>query len=74
VHVRAIDNLDRPPTARLDEDGRLLAEMHGTLREVRASDPASGLIHAARQAGACQFVIGTLVVGVHHRGPRFLRH
>jgi two-component system, OmpR family, sensor histidine kinase KdpD len=59
VHVRAIDNLDRPPRARLDEDRRLLAELHGTLLEVRASDPASGLIRAARKAGACQLVIGT---------------
>jgi two-component system sensor histidine kinase KdpD len=59
VHVRAIDNLDRPPRARLDEDRRLLAELHGTLLEVRASDPASGLIRAARKSGACQLVIGT---------------
>jgi two-component system sensor histidine kinase KdpD len=59
VHVRAIDNLDRPPTARLDEDRRLLAELHGTLLEVRATDPAPGLIRAARKAGACQLVIGT---------------
>ena len=59
VHVRAIDNLDRPPRARLEEDRRLLGELHGTLREVRASDPASGLLQAARQAGACQLVIGS---------------
>jgi two-component system, OmpR family, sensor histidine kinase KdpD len=59
VHVRAIDNLDRPPRARLEEDRRLLGELHGTLREVRASDPASGLVQAARQAGACQLVIGS---------------
>ena len=59
VHVRAIDNLDRPPTARLEEDRRLLGELHGTLLEVRADDVASGLIRAARQAGACQLVIGS---------------
>ena len=59
VHVRAIDNLDRPPTARLEEDRRLLGEHHGTLLEVRAGDVASGLIRAARQAGACQLVIGS---------------
>ncbi len=59
VHVRAIDNLDRPPTARLEEDRRLLGEQHGTLLEVRAGDVASGLIRAARQAGACQLVIGS---------------
>jgi two-component system, OmpR family, sensor histidine kinase KdpD len=59
VHVRAIDNLDRPAPARLDEDRRLLAEWHGTFLEVRASDPASGLARAARQAGACQLVIGS---------------
>ncbi len=59
VHVRAIDNLDQPPEARLEEDRRLLGELHGTLLEVRAGDTASGLIRAARQAGACQLVIGS---------------
>jgi two-component system sensor histidine kinase KdpD len=59
VHVRDIDNLGRPPTARLEEDRRLLGEVHGTLAEVRAGDIASGLIRAARQAGACQLVIGS---------------
>jgi two-component system, OmpR family, sensor histidine kinase KdpD len=59
VHVRAIDNLDRPLAARLDEDRRLLDELHGALKEVRASDTASGLIRAARQANACQLVIGS---------------
>ena len=59
VHVRAIDNLDRPAGARLDEDRRLLGELHGTLLEVRASDTASGLIRAARKAAASQLVIGS---------------
>jgi two-component system sensor histidine kinase KdpD len=59
VHVRAIDNLDQPPEARLDQDRRLLGEQHGKLRVVRASNPASGLVRAARAAGACQLVIGT---------------
>jgi two-component system sensor histidine kinase KdpD len=59
VHVRAIDNLDRPPKARLEQDRRLLGELGGTMREVRAGDPASGLIRAARQVGACQLVIGS---------------
>src|SRR5580700_1709430 len=59
VHVRDIDNLGRPPKARLDKDRRLLSEMHGTLVEVRAGDVASGLIRAARQARACQLVIGS---------------
>ena len=67
VHVRAIDNLDRPPKARLDKDRRLLGELGGTLREVRASDPASGLIRAARKARACQLVIGS------HRRSRWSR-
>jgi two-component system, OmpR family, sensor histidine kinase KdpD len=58
VHVRDVDNLGRPPAARLEQDRRLLAEVHGTLAEVRADDTASGLIRAARQAGACQLVIG----------------
>ena len=35
VHVTAIDNLDRPPKARLEKDRRLLGELGGTLREVR---------------------------------------
>ena len=59
VHVRAIDNLDQPPEAQLDEDRRVLAELHGTLREVRASDTVSGLIAAARRVGACELVIGS---------------
>jgi two-component system sensor histidine kinase KdpD len=59
VHVRDIDNLGRPPKARLEQDRRLLSELHGTLVEVRAGDVAAGLIQAARQAGACQLVIGS---------------
>jgi len=59
VHVRDIDNLGRAPAARLEQDRRLLSEVHGTLAEVRAGDTASGLIRAARQAGACQLVIGS---------------
>jgi two-component system, OmpR family, sensor histidine kinase KdpD len=59
VHVRAIDNLDQPPAARLEQDRRQLKELGGTLREVRADDPASGLIRAARRAGACQLVVGS---------------
>ena len=64
VHVRAIDNLGRPPAARLEKDRKLLGELGGTLLEVRADDVASGLIRAARRAGACQLVIGS------HRRPR----
>ena len=67
VHVTAIDNLDRPPEARLEQDRRLLGELGGTLRVVRAGDPASGLIRAARKAGACQLVIGS------HRRSRWSR-
>ena len=63
VHVRAIDNLDRPPAARLEKDRKLLGELGGTLLEVRAGDVASGLIRAARQVGAGQLVIGS------HRRP-----
>jgi two-component system, OmpR family, sensor histidine kinase KdpD len=59
VYVRAIDNLDQPPTERLEKDRKLLGELGGTLLEVRAGDPASGLIQAARQIGACQLVIGS---------------
>ena len=59
VHVRAIDNLGRPPAARLEKDRKLLGELGGTLLEVRAADVATGLIRAARQAGACQLVIAS---------------
>jgi two-component system sensor histidine kinase KdpD len=59
VYVRAIDLLDHPPAARLEKDRGLLGELGGSLLEVRAGDPASGLIQAARQAGACQLVIGS---------------
>jgi two-component system, OmpR family, sensor histidine kinase KdpD len=67
VHVRDIDNLGRPPKARLEQDRQLLSELHGTLVEVRADDTASGLIRAARQARACQLVIGS------HRHSHFSR-
>jgi two-component system sensor histidine kinase KdpD len=59
VYVRALDNLDQPPKAQLKRDRQLLGELGGTLREVRAGDPASGLIRGARKAGACQLVIGS---------------
>jgi two-component system sensor histidine kinase KdpD len=57
VHVGAIDGLD-PPSAQLDEDRRLLAQLNGTFVETRADEPASGLIQAARMANASQLVIG----------------
>ena len=59
VHIRAIDNLDRSAAARMEQDRLLLGELGGTLVEVRAGDTVSGLIQAARQAGACQLVIGS---------------
>ncbi len=59
VHVRAEDNFDRAPIERLEADRRLLRELDGTLLEVKATDPASGLIRAARQCGAAQVVIGS---------------
>jgi two-component system, OmpR family, sensor histidine kinase KdpD len=59
VHVRALDNLDQPPTAQLEKDRKLLGELGGTLLEVRAGDIASGLLGAAHQAGACELVIGS---------------
>ena len=58
VHVRGIDNFDRLPTTRLEKDRKLLGEAGGTLVEVRAGDVASGLVGAAREAGACELVIG----------------
>ena len=48
VHVRAVDNLDRPPKARLKRTAGCSA-LHATLLEIRADDVASGLILAARQ-------------------------
>jgi two-component system sensor histidine kinase KdpD len=59
VHVVAMDNLDQPPRARLEQDRRQLDELGGTFREIRAYDPASGLIRAAREAGACELVVGS---------------
>jgi len=59
VHVRPMDNLDQPPVAQLEADRRLLRQLHGTLREVRASDTASGLLQAARSTGAGQLVVGS---------------
>ena len=59
VHVRDIDNLGRSAGARLEQDRRLLGELGGNLAEVRAGDAATGLVRAARQAGACQLVIGS---------------
>jgi two-component system, OmpR family, sensor histidine kinase KdpD len=59
VHVRPLDNMDRPARAQLAEDRRLLKELHGEFTEVRASDPPSGLIRAAGKAGAAQLVIGS---------------
>ena len=69
VYVGAIDNLGRPPPGRLEKDRKLLGELGGTLREVRADDVASGLVRAARRAGA-----GQLVIGSHRRSrwPRLL--
>jgi two-component system sensor histidine kinase KdpD len=59
VHIRPLDNMDRPAKARLAEDRRLLKQLHGEFTEVKADDPASGLIRAARKAGAVQLVIGS---------------
>ncbi len=59
AHVRAGDNLGRPPIGRLEEDRRLLGELHGTMLELRADDIATELVEAARAAGASQIVIGT---------------
>ncbi len=58
VHVRPLDNMDGPARAHLTADRRLLKELHGEFSEVKASDPASGLIRAARKARADQLVIG----------------
>jgi two-component system, OmpR family, sensor histidine kinase KdpD len=59
VHVQATGNPGRPPAGWLEKDRELLGELGGTLLEVRADDVASGLIRAARQAGAGQLVIGS---------------
>ncbi len=59
VHVRDIDNLGRSAGARLEQDRQLLGELGGNLAEVKAGDTASGLVRAARQAGACQLLIGS---------------
>jgi two-component system, OmpR family, sensor histidine kinase KdpD len=59
VHVRPLDNMDGAARARLTEDRRLLKELHGEFTEVKADDPASGLVRAARSAGAAQLVVGS---------------
>jgi two-component system, OmpR family, sensor histidine kinase KdpD len=58
VHVRPLDNMDEAAAARLTADRRLLKELRGQFSEVKADDPASGLVGAARRAGAAQLVIG----------------
>jgi two-component system, OmpR family, sensor histidine kinase KdpD len=58
VHVRPLDNMDGQARARLTADRRLLKQLHGEFSEVKSSDPASGLIRAARRVGAGQLVIG----------------
>ena len=56
----ALDNLDQPPSGAAGEGPpSCSANWAGPCVEVRAGDPASGLIRAARQAGACQLVIGS---------------
>jgi two-component system sensor histidine kinase KdpD len=59
VHVRPPDNLDRPARAQLTQDRQLLKQLHGTFAEVKADDPATALIRAARKADAAQLVIGS---------------
>lgn len=58
VHVVADDNLDRPPPSSLEEDQQLLREFGGSFQQVKAADPVTGLLDAARRAGASQVVIG----------------
>jgi two-component system, OmpR family, sensor histidine kinase KdpD len=59
VHVRPMDLMDQPVRARVAEDRRLVKQLHGTFTEVRDDDAASGLLRAARKAGATQLVIGS---------------
>lgn len=57
VHVAADDNLDRLPEDQLEADRRWLADVGATYLEVKAPDPASGLVAAAAR-GASQLVLG----------------
>jgi two-component system, OmpR family, sensor histidine kinase KdpD len=59
IYVRPMDLMDRPLRAQVKEDRRLLKELHGAFTEVRDDDPGSGLVRAARKAGAGQLVIGS---------------
>jgi two-component system, OmpR family, sensor histidine kinase KdpD len=59
VHVQPLDNMDRPAEEYLTADRRLLKELNGRFTEIKAADPASGLIRAAGQADASQLVIGS---------------
>ncbi len=58
VHVRPLDNMDGPARGQLTTDRRLLKQLHGEFTEVKASDPASALIRAARNVSADQLVVG----------------
>ncbi len=59
VHVRPLDNMDGSARARLATDRSQLTQLHGEFSEIKASDPASGLIRAARKAGAGQLIVGS---------------
>ncbi len=61
VHVRPLDNMDQSAVrTRLTADRRLLKQLHGEFSEVKASDPASGLIRAALAAGPdAQLLVGS---------------
>jgi two-component system, OmpR family, sensor histidine kinase KdpD len=59
VHVQPLDNMDLPGREHLTADRHLLKELDGDFTEIKAPDPASGLIRAVHQAGAAQLVIGS---------------
>ena len=60
VHVRAIDGAaNRPASADLDSQRRLLASLGGIYREVASGDVAGALIELAVAEGATQLVVGS---------------
>ncbi|HWD09489.1 MAG TPA: universal stress protein, partial [Actinomycetota bacterium] len=58
VYVKPADGRVHP-TTQLQADRRLLDDLGGTFAEVTADNPATGLVRAARRAGATQLVIGS---------------
>jgi two-component system sensor histidine kinase KdpD len=58
VHIRADDGLEHEPSAGLERQRTLLADLGGAYHEVVGTDVASDLVHFARAERATQVVLG----------------